>query len=138
MRVRTYIELTQAYNFTTHGLGADDITNRNVLLERYNYSVIVEGEYMELENLEKWANENVNEVSVNQIWYGKTDYNFGLVEFFFEKEESANDFSAAAPLIYTTYPHSYPPGLICRSDGENNYVLYDSKEGTAIVFSSKE
>ncbi len=82
MRTRTFTELEEAYNETFSGLDPDDIIQRNFLLNQYASSVIVEGEWFELENLEKWNNENINEIPIHQIWYGKIDYDFGLVEYF--------------------------------------------------------
>lgn len=134
MRVRDFIQLEEAYKDTVRGIDPDDIEKRNVLLVKYASSVIVEGVWFELKNLEKWAKENLHETLVDQVWYGKTGYDFGFVEYFFNDQVNAEKFAAVISKIYTTYPNSYPPGEICRSEGYDKHILYDPADLTAIVY----
>jgi len=50
-----------------------------------------------------------------------------FVDYSLINERNAIELTKDIPLIYTTYPQSHPSGLICKSDGENNDVLYDQK-----------
>jgi len=134
MRLRSFIQLKETYAETISGLDPNDVNERNSLLDKFKNSIIVEGGCSELENLEKWTNENINEVPINQVWYGKIAYDFGLAEYFFKEEENAEKFAAIVPKIYTTYPHSYPSGLVCKSEGYDKDVLFDSDDLTSIVF----
>ena len=134
MRVQTFIELTEAYSETNSGLDPNDITERNKLFNQHLYSIIVEGGWLELENLEKWANENISEMPLNQVWYGKLGYDFGCVEYFFNEENNAKSFNVVVPKIYTSSPHSNPPGLIYKSDGYDRDILYNAEDPTSIVF----
>ena len=107
---------------------------RECYTRQHNYSIIIEGGWEELENLEKWIIQNMDKFQTAKIWYGKTNYDFGFVEYFLKNGDNANELSKVIPLIYTTYPHSNPPGLICKSDGENKRVLYNPEDTAAVVF----
>ncbi len=134
MRVQTFEELLFAYNKTMSGIDRADIINRNEMLTRYKYSVIVEGEWSEFENLEKWIKINFDIDSFEQIWYGKTGYDYGFVEYFVNNERGSSDLQLAIPNIFTVYPNSYPPGQILKSDGYGKDIIYDSSNKEAIIF----
>lgn len=133
MRIQTFEELTEAYSGPNCSLDNDDISERNRLLNKQLYTVIVEGGWLELESLEKWANENINEMPLQQVWYGKLAYDFGCTEYFFIEQENANAFARAVPNIYTSYPNSNTPGLVCKSYGYDIDIPYDPKDPESIL-----
>ena len=134
MRVLNFTELENEYHQTFSSLDTDDINERNKLLISLPYSVIVECDWLEFENLEKWAKENIDENPLERIGYGKTAYDFGCFEYFFKDERNATNFSKVVPQIFTTYPNSYPPNHICKSDGYDNHIDYDPTDTSSIIY----
>ena len=126
--------MEEAYSETNRGFDSGDIQERNFLMSQHKNSVIVEGEWLEMENLEKWLIENIGESPVTQIWYGKLGYNFGIAEYFFNDERNAEKFAAVVPKIYTTYSQSIPSESICKSEGYEKSIPYDETDSTLIVF----
>ncbi len=135
MRVQTFDEFLNEYDpkFGGRGLDADDVNERNVLLLTHQYSVIVEGDFRELEHLEKWIKINIHENSLPQIWYGKTDYDYGFVEYFLNEEKDVNALCLIVPNIYTEYPYSNPP-RITKTNGSLAEIIYESQNKEAVVF----
>lgn len=132
MRTQTFTELQTAYYDTNHGLDNEVLEERSKLLKTHRYSLIVEGEYSELENLKLWISEHTS--TPKEIYYGKTDYDFGFVEYFFEDEANQQWTKQIVPLIFTSYPLALNPNTICRSNGYSEQVDYDPEMKNAIIF----
>lgn len=115
-------------------LEPDDLEERNKLLAKYKYSVIVEGEFMEFDNLHKWIKENIGLNSVEDIYYGKIDYDYGFAEFFISEKTHEEKLRLAVPNIYTIYPASYPTGKICKTDGSEIIIDYTLADRDAIIY----
>ncbi len=130
MRIQSLQEMLIAYE---NNLDADDRDLRVELLSKFKYSVIVEGEYSEFTNLFKWIEINIGENAVKDIFYGKTDYDFGFAEFFLNGKDNEKKLIEAVPRIYTVYPNAYPVKRICRSNGPGTDINYDPADGTAIL-----
>jgi hypothetical protein len=103
---------------------------RNQFLIKNSYSIILEGEFMELENLEKWINKNIILESPASIYYDKVDYNYCFVEYFFFKKNNAIETEKVISKIFTTYPSS----KTLRTNGKSDDVEYNSEILNAIVF----
>jgi hypothetical protein len=132
MRTQSYKEMQIEYQ--PAGVAADDIKEREKLLSKYNYSIIVELSYLEFDTLEKWMKLNISEDPVEQVWYGKTGYDFGFVEFFVHEEEQYHKMAQHIPNIYTIYPDAYPTEKISRSFGYNEEIEYSPTDKDAIIF----
>jgi len=132
MKVRSFQEMLIEYNITD--LDSDDKKEREKTLSKLKYSVIVEGEWTEFDNLDKWVKNNLNIDTITDLFYGKTDYDYGFREIFFEREECATKLTNVIPNIYTIYPKSNIPNDICKSDGYQKSVNYDPVFKDAIVF----
>ncbi|MNU99118.1 hypothetical protein D3C71_892420 [compost metagenome] len=135
MRVQTFQELESAYQQTSQGLDKDDLNERSAFLKTHPYSVIIEGEYSEFENLNQWISKQINNDSKwKHIYFGKTDYDFGFVEYFLTKEKDMLQLKEIVPFIFTTYPLSLVPNTICRSNGYNLQIDYDSSMEDALIY----
>jgi hypothetical protein len=84
------------------GLEHSDLQKREKLLAEYKYSVIVECGHMEYDNLNKWMKQNIQTGPFKEIYYGKTDYDYGFVEFFLTEKIQEEKLRLAVPNIYTT------------------------------------
>jgi hypothetical protein len=71
--------MLQEYDISA--LDPNDETNRQGMLSKYRYSVILEGNFMELDNLDKWIRTSLNKDVAIWLFYGKTDYNYGFAEY---------------------------------------------------------
>jgi hypothetical protein len=126
MRNSTYQEMLIEY-------GNDlDIyaVERNQFLIKNSYSIILEGEFLELENLEKWINKNIILESPASIYYDKVDYNYCFVEYFFFKKNNVIETEKVISKIFTTYASS----KTLRTNGKSDDVEYNSEILNAIVF----
>jgi hypothetical protein len=123
-----------------YGEGHDgkDIIRRGKLLAKGLYSVIVETEWMEFDNLKRWMSLNIQATDQEYVSYGKIGYNFGFFEFFFERENDMLRTLEAIPRIYTIYPHSLTPAQPIRSIGYEGEQRHDPNDVTAIIFSPEE
>ncbi|MBX7154864.1 MAG: hypothetical protein K1X91_07850 [Bacteriodetes bacterium] len=137
MKVQSFEYMRTIYG-GNRDLEPDDLKEREKLLTEYKYSVIVEGEHMEYDNLHKWMKQNIQTEPVEEIHYGKTDYDYGFVEFFLAEKIQEEKLRLAVPNIYTTYPFSNPPGKICKSDGSDKDIEYTPTDKNAIVYSADE
>ncbi len=116
MRVQSFKNMESEYKTDNVGLEVEDLEERKKLLEKYNYSVIVEGEHSEFENLEKWIEQNIAENGIENIYYGKTGYNFGFAEFFTNEKSHEENLNLVVPCIFTVYPNANPSTIICKSN----------------------
>ena len=129
MRNSSYKEM-----LTEYGNDFDSYKNeREQLLSKYKYSIILEGEFTELENLEKWIAENIDNETLKSIYYDKTDYNYCFVEYFFPKESYALKIQNVIPKIFSTYPNTYPSPSIFRTNGSREFIEYNSKMENVII-----
>lgn len=130
MKISSFQDMLLEYGISD--LDPDDNIARKEMLSQYKYTVILEGEFMEFDNLEKWIKINFNKDSVISLFYGKTGYNYGFAEYFFEDQNQALSATKAIPNIYTFYPSSHKPNHICRSDGYGKEVEYSAEDKDAI------
>ena len=137
MRVQSFEYMRTVYG-GNRDLEPDDLQEREKLLTEFKYSVIVECEHMEYDNLHKWIKQNIQTEPIKEIYYGKTDYNYGFVEFFLTEKMQEENLRLTVPNIYTTYPFSNPSGKICKSDGSDNEIEYTPRDKNAIVYSIDE
>ncbi|SEW51578.1 hypothetical protein [Chitinophaga arvensicola] len=130
MRIKSFQEMLLEYNISE--LEPDDNTERKEMLSKYDNSVILEGGFMEFENLDKWIRITLGKNNIMYIFYGKTGYDYGFAEYFFDDAREAQEVTRAIPNIYTLYPKSYKPNHICKSDGYDEEVAYDPENKDAI------
>ena len=135
MRIQSFEEMCQEYG---RSLDSEDLAERTEMLTKYSYSIIIEGEWMEFDNLDKWMKQNIPTIPVENIGYGKTGYDFGFFEFFFIEKESVEKLTQVIPNIYTIYPASNIPNHTCKSNGYDISIDYDPTNKEAIVYPPKE
>ncbi len=133
MRIFTFNEMEIVYK--THSLGLDDdnLESRLELIKKFPFSVVIEGDFVEFDNLDKWVKMHFYSNMFTSIYYGKTDYNFGYAEYFFKKNEAVEKVKNAIPNFYSTYFHAYPSAKICKSNGYYESIDYDPKDTKAII-----
>lgn len=137
MKVQSFEYMRTVYG-GNRDLEPDDLKERKRLLAEYKYSVIVECGHMEYDTLHKWMKQSIHTGPVKEIHYGKVDYDYGFVEFFLSEKIQEEKLRIAVPNIYTTYPFSYPPGKICKSDGSDKDIEYTPADKNAIVYPADE
>jgi len=120
------------YNITD--LDSDDKNEREKILSKLKYSVIVEGDWTEFDNLDKWIKYNLDIETITDLFYGKTDYDYGFREIFFDREDYSTMIINVIPNIYTIYPHSTIPNQMCKSDGYQKNIKYEASFKDAIIF----
>jgi hypothetical protein len=130
VKISSFQEMLLEYGISE--LDPDYNIERMEMLSMYKYTVILEGEFMELDNLEKWIKINLGKNTVISLFYGKTGYNYGFSEYFFDDQQQAWEATKAIPNIYTLYPASYKPNHICKSDGYGKEVEYNAEDKDAI------
>lgn len=133
MKIQSF-ETMKTFYGGNRDLEDDDLQEREILLSNYRYSVIVECEHMELDNLMNWIEQNLKTESVKYIYYGKIAYDYGFVEFFFLEKIKEEKLRQVVPNIYTTYPFSHPSGKILKSDGYDKVIDYIPTDKNAIVY----
>ena len=132
MRLRSFEEMLSEYNIPE--LESDDKMSRAERLSQHKYSIIVEGDFLEFDNLELWIKTNLRLDSIDWLFYGKIGYDFGFAEYFFEKENQALEVARVVPNVYTTFGYWLRPNRICKSDGFDTWVDLDPANKDAIVF----
>jgi len=110
-----------------------DYSERNQMLQNYPFSIIIEAGHMELDSLNEWIRLNLNPNALKWLYYGKTGYDYGFIEYFGAKEEEVLKTSKVIHCIYTVYPESSPPNQISRTDGYNNWIDYEAHNKEALV-----
>lgn len=125
------LEYMQALYSNNRGLEPADLEKRKNLLAKYKYSVIIEGSYLEFDNLERWIKQNISVDPLEEIYYGKTDYNYGFAEYFVKEEAHEAQLKFAVEHIYTTWGN----GAIFKTNGSNMPdIPYAADDKDAIVF----
>jgi hypothetical protein len=137
MKVQSF-EYMRTFYGGNNDLAPQDLEERKKLLSEYRYSAIVECDHLEYDNLQKWLKKNIQSGAVKEIYYGKIDYDYGFVEFFFLEKLQVEKLRIAIPNIYTTYPNSNKPGRIIKSDGSDKVIEYDPNDKEAIVYPAHE
>lgn len=133
MKIQSFESMKTFYG-GNRDLEDEDLQERKKILTKYKYSVIVECGHMELDNLKRWIEENLQTEPVKHIYYGKIAYDYGFVEFFFEEKINEEKLIKVVPNIYTTYPLSHPSGKILKSEGYDKYIEYKPTDQNAIVY----
>jgi hypothetical protein len=133
MREQTFENMLIEYG--KYGIGNSLLEERQKYLAEYKYSIIVEGYHEEFDSLEQWMDENKwtknNElvVSFNGVYYGKTGYDYGFLEYFVNEEMLLDTLRYAVQHIYTIHEVS-----TCKSDGYSNNVILDPNDKHAMVY----
>ncbi len=85
MKIASFQDMVLEYEIAMIELDSNNLELRNNLLKTFKYSFIIEGEENEIENLLKWIDVNL-QLSLENIFYGKVDYNYHFAEFFLNNE----------------------------------------------------
>lgn len=129
MRNSSYQEIVLEY-----GNNLDSYKNqREQLLSKHKYSIILEGESTELENLEKWISKILDTKTYESIYYDKTDYNYFFVEYFFSNENNALKTQDAIPRIFSTYHNANPLPNVCKTNGKGEFIEHNPKMENVII-----
>jgi hypothetical protein len=78
---------------------------RKAILLNFSYSLIVEGSFMEWDNLEIWLNQELGSEDNSRwqwIFYYKTAYDYGSFELFFTQLQDLERLTQQIPLVYGT------------------------------------
>ena len=116
MVVRSYSEMIEGYN--KPDLNLDDRDERMEMLSKYKFAVIFEGDFLELDNLQKWIHENITTSPLQYLFYGKLGYDYGFFELFFDRQEDAEKVSLTVPTLYTAFPN----GKTLRTNGMDEFI----------------
>ncbi len=76
---------------------------------------------------------NLNPNTLKWLYYGKTGYDYGFIEYFGDMEEDVLKTENIVEIIYTIYPDSSPPNQISRTDSYDNWIDYEPDDKEAIV-----
>lgn len=134
MKVQSFEYMRTVYG-GNRDLESEDLAERSKLLSQYKYSVIIEGSHVEFDNLNSWVKENISAEPLKEIYYGKTDYDYGFAEFFVNEKSHEEKLKFAAKNIYTTWQN----GTISKSDGTSiSDVPYSPDDKDAIVYPAEE
>lgn len=136
MKLQSFEQMLLEYGIAE--LDAGNKRDRNAMLTVNPYSVILEGGYLELDSLNRWIENNLGPECIKWLLYGKTGYDYGFAEYFFNDEFDAAKIARVAPNIYTIYPNSYPPNLIARSNGYTEEIVYDPDDRNAILVEARQ
>jgi len=132
MKIRSFEEMLLEYQIPELEPDNDE-RERYKMLSLFKYSVILEGEFMEFENLDKWIKIYIDEDAVNSLFYGKTGYNYGFIEYFFDNETKLSEIIKVIPNIYTLYPNANPRECVGKSDGYDSWIDYNSEDKNAVL-----
>jgi hypothetical protein len=124
MKNHSYESMLNEYDNLNIKLDLEDVNERKKMISEQRSSLIIEGAWIEFENVEKWIVNNLSEPAINIISYGKTGYDFGFMEYFFDKEEDKKRLENEIPNIYTLYPN----GSYEKSDGYENAIKFKQED----------
>ncbi len=137
MRIETYENMLNQYK--KDGLSLkytiELLQERIEYLSKFSYSVIVEGNHDEFDSLDQWMENNswvkdkIKIVSFENLYYGKTGYDYGFGEFFMNDKILFNSLCKAIPNIYTCFPVS-----ISKTDGYGNFIDLDPEYKQALIY----
>lgn len=114
-----------------------DLYQRNQILRKHSFSIVIEAEHLELDSLNEWIRINFPPNSFNWLYYGKLGYNYGIAEYFGLKENQINELTKVIPKIFTIYPNSNPPNKTLRSIGIYEDEIYNPQNKEAIIIKLK-
>lgn len=114
-------------------LDPDDESERQEKLTTLPFSVIVEGSHDELESLEKWMGLTFDKEAVSYLYHGKTGYDFGFAEYFFDDVVKKSTIVDAVPRMYLVWPDPPKPDKVWRSLGYYDEEIADPNDKTAII-----
>lgn len=106
----------------------EDLEKRNETLKTKPFSLIFEGDSLEIDSLEKWIKRNLNRNDLSWIYYGKLDYDYGCMEYFSKDEKGILKLKEVIPKIYTVYRHK-----TYKTNGCWNMVEYSKEDKNAII-----
>ena len=130
MKVQTF-QYMQAVYGDARDIELDDLDERSKLLTKYKFSVIIEGSHVEFDNLNAWIKQNISLDPLQEIYYGKTDYDYGFAEYFINDKIHEEKLIFAVKNIYTTWGN----GTISKSDGSSiSDVPYSADNIDAIIY----
>lgn len=130
MKVQTFQYMQTVYG-DGRDIELDDLNERSKLLTKYKYSVIIEGSHVEFDNLNAWIKQNISLDPLKEIYYGKTDYDYGFAEYFINDKIHEEKIIFAVKNIYTTWGN----GTISKSDGSSiSDVPYSPDNIDAIIY----
>jgi hypothetical protein len=118
MRIQSYQDMLKEYG--TMPIDTDDLNEREEKMSKLKHSVIVEGNFLEFDNAEKWIRDNLKIKTIISIFYGKIGYDHGFMEYFFDNETECSGFKNEIPNIYTKYPN----GTCSKSDGYDKNIAF--------------
>lgn len=131
MKIRLFQEMLLEYDIIN--FGSYDMEQRNLMSSKYKYSIIIEGGHLEFESLNKWIQINIEQNYIEDLIYDKTDYDYGFMEVFFNEPFYLSRLTQTIPNLFTTYPNSYPPNKIIKSNGRLESIDYKSSDLDAII-----
>jgi hypothetical protein len=130
MKIQSFKYMQSVYG-GNRDLESDDLEERKELLTKYKYSVIIEGSHVEFDNLNAWIKQNISADPLKEIYYGKTDYDYGFAEYFIDEKIHEEKLKFAVKNIYTTWGND----TISKSDGSSiSDVPYSPDDKDAIVY----
>lgn len=130
MKVQSFENMRKVYS-DNNDLDIIDLKERKELLTKFKYSVIIEGSHIEFDNLNDWIRQNISTEPLKEIYYGKTDYDYGFAEYFVNEKIDEEKLTFAVKNIYTTWGN----GTISKSDGSSiTDILYSSDNKDAIIY----
>ncbi len=130
MKLRLYKELLRELELNELNI---DQPERNQMLQNGPFSIIIEAGHMELDSLNEWIRLNLNPNALKWLYYGKTGYDYGFIEYFGANKEDVLKTSKVIHRIFTVFSYSSPPNQISRTDGYNNWIDYEVDDKDAIV-----
>lgn len=130
MKVQTFQYMQTVYS-EGRDIDLDDLEERSKLLTKYKYAVIIEGSHIEFDNLNAWIKQYISLDPLKEIYYGKTDYDYGFAEYFINDKTHEEKLIFAVKSIYTTWAN----GTISKSYGSSvSDVPYSPDDIDAIVY----
>ncbi len=99
--IETTIEQVRKNSIAWDGEG-----DRNAKLFKFQYSVVLESSFLEMDTANEWLENRVGqpEVAWDFYFYYKESYDYGYVEYFFKDEKSHEIFKAEIPNFYGIWP----------------------------------
>lgn len=132
MKLQSWQQLLFLFNSSLLNEGVEE--SRQTMLEKFPYSVLVEGLYVETDGLEKWIELNLGPDMIKTIFYIKSGYDYGFSEYFFASQSDAERVRNSVPHIYIQLEDAIG---IFRTDGYETTLFLDPQDTDAIVFEIK-
>jgi hypothetical protein len=116
MKINTIEYVTKHYT-EHHDWDAQDENERKIALEKFPFSLVVEGNYPEADMAIEYCVKNFGDENGTwmKLWYGKTDYDYGFYEFCFKEEQQLISFKSSVDDFFVI-----DTGGNWKSDGPQN------------------